>query len=162
MNIEGELQKAQNKYKENKYLMEKLKRMKRKDLDELFLDIHEEVFAEINCMECGNCCKVLGPKVNNRDVDRIGKYINMRSGKVRKNYLEVDEDNDFIFQSMPCPFLKEGNHCSIYDARPKACAEYPHTDMPNMQKKLHITLKNSLVCPGIYRILERIKEEINS
>ena len=86
----------------------------------------------------------------------------MRAGKVRNTYLERDEDNDFVFQSMPCPFLKEGNFCSIYDARPRACSEYPHTDYPNMQKKLNITLKNSLVCPGVFRILERIKEEIGS
>ena len=37
MNVESELQKAQNIYKENKKLIEKLKRWKRKDLDELFL-----------------------------------------------------------------------------------------------------------------------------
>jgi len=160
LNIESELQKAKNKYKENKILMEKLKRMKRKDIDKLFVNIHEEVFSEIDCMECGNCCKALGPKVNNRDIDRIGKFINMRAGKVRKNYLQVDEDNDFIFQSLPCPFLKEGNVCSVYEARPKACSEYPHTDMPNMQKKLHITLKNSLICPGVSRILERVREEL--
>ena len=161
MNVESELQKAKNRYKENKILIDKLKRWKRKDLDALFLEIHEEVFSEIDCAECGNCCRTLGPKVNNRDIDRIGKFINMRSGKVRKNYLKVDEDNDFVFQSMPCPFLKEGNFCSIYDARPRACAEYPHTDYPNMQKKLNITLKNSLICPGVYRILERIREEID-
>ena len=147
-------------YKENKKLIEKLKRWKRKDLDALFLDVHEAVFSEIDCRECGNCCKSLGPKVNNRDIERIGKYINMRAGKVRKNYLEVDEDNDFIFQTMPCPFLEEGNFCSIYEARPRACEEYPHTDYPNMQKKLHITLKNSLICPAVYRMLNIIRSDV--
>lgn len=160
MNIESELQKAKNKYKENKYLMERLKRWKRRDIDRLFLEAHEAVFAEIDCRECGNCCISLGPKVNNRDIERIGKFINMRAGKVRNTYLVMDEDNEFIFQSMPCPFLKEGNFCSVYEARPKACSEYPHTDMPNMQKKLHVTLKNSLICPAVYRILERIRPKV--
>jgi Fe-S-cluster containining protein len=140
--------------------MEKIRRMKRRQIDDLFFRIHEEVFRDIDCRECGNCCRVLGPKVNNRDIDRIGKFINMRSGKVRKNYLKVDEDNDFVFQEMPCPFLKEENFCSIYEARPRACSEYPHTDVPNMQKKLNLTLKNSLICPAVYRILEKIKAEL--
>lgn len=43
-------------------------------------------------------------------------------------YLRVDEDNDKVFKSMPCPFLGEDNLCSIYDIRPKACREFPHTD----------------------------------
>ncbi len=140
--------------------MEKLGRIKRRELDELFFRIHEEVFSEIDCMECGNCCKNTGPKINNRDIDRIGNFINMRSGKVRQAYLKVDDDNEFVFQSMPCPFLKEGNVCSIYEVRPRACSEYPYTDIPNIQKKLYKTLKNSLICPGVYRILERIKEEL--
>ncbi|HAK44342.1 MAG TPA: zinc/iron-chelating domain-containing protein [Spirochaeta sp.] len=160
MNLESELQKAQNLYKENKKLIEKLKRWKRKDLDALFVEVHEAVFADLDCRECGNCCKSLGPKVNNRDIERIGKYINMRAGKVRNNYLDVDEDNDFVFQSMPCPFLKEDNFCSIYEARPRACKEYPHTDYPNMQKKLNLTLKNSLICPAVYRMLNKIRPKV--
>lgn len=162
MNVESELQKAQNDYKDNKRLIEKLKRWKRKDLDELFMNAHEAVFADIDCTECGNCCKALGPRVNNRDIDRISKYINMRAGKVRTHYLEVDEDNDFVFKTMPCPFLDESNLCSIYEARPRACSEFPHTDYPNMQKKLNKTLKNSLVCPGVYRILKLISDELGS
>jgi len=160
LNLESELQKAQNLYKENKKLIEKLKRWKRKDLDALFVEVHEAVFADLDCRECGNCCKSLGPKVNNRDIERIGKYINMRAGKVRNNYLDVDEDNDFVFQSMPCPFLKEDNFCSIYEARPRACKEYPHTDYPNMQKKLNLTLKNSLICPAVYRMLNKIRPKV--
>lgn len=147
-------------YKENKKLIEKLKRWKRKDLDELFIAAHEEVFAALDCRKCGNCCKDLGPKVNNRDIERIGKFINMRAGKVRNNYLDVDEDNDFVFNRMPCPFLKEENFCSIYEARPRACAEYPHTGYPNMQKRLNLTLRNSTICPGVYRILNLIRPEV--
>lgn len=160
MNLESELQKAQNLFKENKKLIEQLKRWKRKDLDELFVEAHDAVFAELDCRECGNCCKSLGPKVNNRDIERMSKFINMKAGKLRNAYLDVDEDNDFVFQSMPCPFLKDENFCSIYEARPRACVEYPHTDYPNMQKKLNITLKNSLICPAVYRMLNRIRPDV--
>ena len=160
MNVESELQKAQNMHKENRKLIEQLKRWKRKDLDKLFLEAHETVFSGIDCTECANCCKALGPKVNNRDIERIGKRINMRAGKVRKNYLGVDEDNEFIFNRLPCPFLGDDNLCGIYEARPKACEEYPHTDYPNMQKKLNITLKNSLICPAVYRMLNHIRPTV--
>ncbi len=160
MKLESELENARKKYKETKAVIEKLKKFKRKDLDELFFRVHDQVFEDIDCRECGNCCKTLGPRVTNRDIQKISKYINMRAGKVVKFYLDVDEDNDFVFNQMPCPFLEDGNFCKIYDARPRACEEFPHTDLPNMQKKLHITLKNSLVCPAVFRMIELIKEEI--
>lgn len=160
LNLQSDIQKANNQYKENKKLMEKLKRWKRRDIDALFLEAHEVVFADIDCRECGRCCSVRGPKVNNRDVERLGRFINMSAGKVRKKYIEMDDNNEFIFQGLPCPFLKEDNFCSIYEAKPRDCNQYPYTNLPNMQKNLHETLKNSLICPAIYRMLERIRPEV--
>ena len=42
-------------------------------------------------------------------------------------YLRVDEDNDYVLQSYRV-LLGTDNYCSIYDVRPKACREFPHTD----------------------------------
>ncbi len=33
-----------------------------------------------------------------------------------------------VLKSSACVFLSNENKCEIYDFRPKACKEYPHTD----------------------------------
>ncbi len=50
------------------------------------------------------------------------------------------------------------NHCSIYDARPKACAEYPHTNRKHFVQILDLTLKNTFVCPAAYEVVEILKK----
>jgi Fe-S-cluster containining protein len=74
-----------------------------------------------------------------------------------KEYLQEDEDGDMVLQSLPCVFLLEDNRCSIYEFRPKACREFPHTDMKNQKRIFDITLRNSAVCPAVYEILERLE-----
>ena len=56
-------------------------------------------------------------------------------------FLQVDEDGDKVFKSMPCPFLGGDNLCSIYDVRPKACREFPHTDRKKIYQINHLTIK---------------------
>jgi hypothetical protein len=76
----------------------------------------------------------------------------------KKTYLKIDEDGDFIFQNMPCPFLLPDNYCSIYEVRPKACQEYPHTDRRKFHQVFSLTLKNIYTCPAVYEIAEELKK----
>jgi len=40
----------------------------------------------------------------------------------------------------------------VYEDRPKACREYPHTDRKRMYQILDLTHKNCEVCPIVYCI----------
>ena len=60
---------------------------------------------------------------------------------------------------MPCPFLMPDNYCSVYDVRPKACGEYPHTDRKKFYQLLDISIKNAYTCPAVYEIIEGVKEK---
>jgi Fe-S-cluster containining protein len=72
-------------------------------------------------------------------------------------YLRRDEDGDLVLQSAPCPFLDLGDHrCSIYEDRPAACREYPHTDRKHMAAILPLTARNAHVCPAVAEIALRI------
>ncbi|MDP4953161.1 MAG: YkgJ family cysteine cluster protein, partial [Flavobacteriales bacterium] len=64
-----------------------------------------------------------------------------------------------VLHTAPCPFLGEDNKCSVYDSRPKACREYPHTDRKNMHQILNLTMKNTLVCPAVNLIVKKIQEQ---
>lgn len=126
-------------------------------VDEAFHKLHEEVFAEVNCLDCGNCCKSLGPKLNSADIRRISSVLRIKASEFEEKYLRFDEDDDFVFSKMPCTFLDEDNSCKIYEDRPRACREYPHTDRRKMHQVLDITLKNIETCPAVFEIVERLK-----
>ena len=68
----------------------------------------------------------------------------------------MDEDSDYVLKSSPCSFLNEDNTCSIYEFRPLACAEYPHTNRKNMNQILDLTLKNAEICPAVATIVTKL------
>lgn len=150
---------AQNKLKENKAFFKQLGKKQKRLIDKEFHLAHDEVFSRIDCLECANCCKTLGPGLNDKDVERISKALKIKPKEVINKYLKMDEDGDLVFKSMPCPFLLSDNFCMIYESRPKACREYPHTDRINILQIKDITLKNSFSCPAVFDILEIIKEK---
>lgn len=146
--------------KSNKKLVAKLKKQKGKVVDELFNDQHDKVFACTDCLQCANCCKTTGPLFTNKDIDRISNHLRQKPAQFISNYLKIDEDGDYVLQQVPCTFLGADNYCSIYDVRPKACAEYPHTDRNKQQQILNLNLKNTEVCPAVFEIFEQLKEKI--
>ena len=149
--------KAKDKQKENKKFFAKLRKRPPKHLDVQMQDLHTEEFAQTNCLECANCCKTTGPLFTNRDINRISKHFKLKPGVFIDTYLRVDEDNDHVLQQVPCTFLGGDNYCSIYDVRPKACREYPHTDRKDFHKISDLTIKNTSICPAAYNIVEKMK-----
>ena len=149
---------AKLKRKENKKFFEQLKKRKSNELDMQFQTIHQEVFACTDCLKCANCCKTTGPLFTQKDIERIASQLKMKPGQFVETQLRIDEDNDYVLQNTPCTFLGEDNYCSIYEVRPKACREYPHTDSAKMQQKLNLTLKNIEICPAVFDIVEKLKK----
>lgn len=150
---------AQDKYKENKAFFKKLKQKPPKNLDYVMQQLHDEAFNEIDCLKCANCCKTTGPLFTNKDIERIAKHLRLKPSEFIANYLRVDEDNDYVLQTVPCAFLGTDNYCSIYDVRPKACREYPHTDRRKFHQITNITLKNIPICPAVYHVVEALKNK---
>jgi uncharacterized protein len=143
----------------HKKLKDKLKITKPKDLDSVFHRLHEEVFEEIDCLDCANCCKTTSPIFIQTDIDRLARALRMKSSQFIDQYLNRDEEGDYVLRTAPCPFLGADNKCLVYEDRPKACREYPHTNRKNMQGILDLTLRNSLVCPAVLKIFYEISKE---
>ncbi len=152
---------ANEKHKENKKFFAKLKKKPPKNLDTLMQNWHDEVFSTTDCLQCANCCKTTGPLFTNKDIERIAKYLRLKPGKFIENYLFLDEDNDYVLQKLPCPFLGEDNFCSIYNVRPKACSEFPHTNHKKFQQITNLTLKNVAICPAAFQVVEKMKKELS-
>lgn len=153
--LTSHLHTARSKRRENKKFLSSLS--KKKNLDEEFHSLHEEVFAHTNCLECANCCKTTSPIFRDVDVERISKHLGMRPADFTKRYLHLDDDDDWVLNTAPCSFLDEKNYCTIYEVRPRACRDYPHTDRKNMTQILELTFRNTLVCPAVAEMVERMK-----
>ena len=136
-----------------KKVFRKMKQAKPNDLDQKFHKGHEAEFKKMDCLSCANCCKTTSPIFRDADIRRISKHLRVKEGKFISDYLRMDEEQDYVLKSSPCSFLDNDNSCSIYDVRPLACREYPHTDRKNMFQVLEITAENSLICPAVARIV---------
>ncbi|WP_196885580.1 YkgJ family cysteine cluster protein [Aureivirga sp. CE67] len=146
--------------KESKKYFYRLKKRVPKNLDLIMLDLHEEEFKKTDCLTCANCCKTTSPIFTEKDIQRISKHLKMKEVQFIKNYLERDEDDFYVLKSSPCTFLGYDNECMIYDVRPKACGEYPHTNRRKFFQLTDLTLKNTEVCPATYSIVEKLKQKL--
>jgi len=151
---------AKRKAAENKKFLHTLKKKDARAVDDEFHAAHEEVFERIDCLTCANCCKTTSPIFYQNDIERIAKSLRMKPGDFIEKYLRIDEDNDYVLTSSPCPFLDRDNYCIVYHDRPKACREYPHTDRKKVVQISELTYRNTMVCPAVLEIVEKVKAKL--
>lgn len=149
---------AQRRSADNKRLLQKVRQRDPRKVDEAFHRLHDEVFAEVDCLSCANCCKTTSPIFYQNDIERMAKAMRIKPGAFVEKYLRTDEDNDLVLKASPCPFLDQENYCVVYNDRPKACREYPHTNRKKMVQITDLTYRNTLVCPAVLEIVERLKK----
>lgn len=151
-NLELHVAKAEANFKA--YYKKNLKQLKKMDCE--IHDLHNTYTDKIDCLQCANCCKTLGPLITDADIKRMAKALRQSPSDVVESYLRIDEDGDYVFKEMPCPFLMADNYCIIYDNRPKACREYPHTDRKKFYQVFNLSIKNAYTCPIAYEVLSGI------
>jgi Fe-S-cluster containining protein len=152
---------AKEKYLETKKYFQKLKKRTPKNLDFVVQELHISEFKRTDCLTCGNCCKTTSPIFTEKDIHRIAKYVKMKEHLFISTYLDRDIDDFYVLKTAPCSFLDlNDNMCSIYDVRPKACNEYPHTNRRKFIQLTDLTLKNTEVCPAVYNIVEELKKKL--
>lgn len=137
-------------------ILSDIKRRPPEKLDLMVQAMHEEVFAETNCLECAACCKKISPILYQHDLLRLAKSFKLSIDGFCEKYLQVDKDGDYVFKLTPCPFLGADNTCDVYDDRPTACRDYPHTDRRRFHQLIELSIKNSVICPAVEKILVKL------
>lgn len=130
-----------------------------KNFDHVVADFSAEVFEEIDCLECGNCCRTIGPKMSENDIKRACKAYGLDQRAFTDASLRRDEDLGWVCVSMPCPFLRDDNSCAIYDDRPRDCAAFPYMEERGIQRSLGRLAFNTEFCPAAYLIAMKIIEK---
>lgn len=138
-----------------KYLNNNKKKIEGMDLK--IHSIHNKISERTDCLQCANCCRTLGPRITDKDVEKMAKSLRIKPVDLINKHLRIDEDGDLVFQSMPCPFLGNDNYCTIYESRPKACREYPHTDRKKFYQIYKLSVKNAYTCPIVHEVLDEIQ-----
>ncbi|MEM8909155.1 MAG: YkgJ family cysteine cluster protein [Bacteroidota bacterium] len=141
---------------QQKYIRTQLRRKRGKALNQRAEELHEAVFSEINCLDCANCCTSIPPQLNRTDISRMAKHLGMKVAAFQEAYVRTDEDGDWVMNTSPCPFLQEDHSCLIYEYRPRACRQYPHTDQLAFSQYLHLHRQNIQHCPAVFHIIERM------
>jgi uncharacterized protein len=138
-----------------------LRKKKDGEIDTRVHALHDEAFERFDCLNCGNCCRTTSPRFLQADIQRLSRHLKMKVSDFLDTYLVMDEDGDYVFPTAPCPFLMDDNKCLVYEHRPQACREYPHTNRKKFRQILPLSIKNASICPVVFAILDKLGREIN-
>lgn len=132
------------------------------NLDIMAEQVDKEVWAEVDCTGCANCCKVMSPTYKVKDMKRIAAHLKMSVNAFKKKWLYFDKkEKDWMNLSKPCQFLNlKTNLCQIYDVRPADCAAFPHLTKKKMPDYMHVHRQNIEYCPATYLMVEKLKRRI--
>ena len=151
---------GEKKLDENKRLRMHMK--KHATAERRLRKVAEEIENAIDCTQCANCCRVATVTIRDREVDSIAKFIGVSRREFYRDYLQESEEEGIVLKRTEkgCVFL-EGNLCSIYDARPKTCNDFPHLvrgEGSLMARMWHMP-DRATYCPIAYNTLEAFKDE---
>lgn len=152
---------ALNKESEIKRLIKRLRNFKLKGKESEIESLHNEAFKEVDCLQCANCCTSIPPIVSRRDAKRIARHLNMQVKDFESTFLKRDTDGDTVINKSPCPFLESDNRCRIYEVRPAACRQYPHSGDYQFVKHLNLHQQNIRYCPALFAIISKIEKELS-
>jgi Fe-S-cluster containining protein len=123
----------------------------------------EEIEAEIDCTQCANCCRITDVGITDRDIEKLAKFIGVSEREFRQQFTARDDAGALILkrEESGCVFLK-GNLCSVYDARPQNCANFPHVvrGTGSIASRMWRFLDRASYCPIVYNWMEKVKEDI--
>jgi len=127
------------------------------EIDETVQTLYSKYSSEIDCTQCGNCCRVATPVLREDDIRRIADALGLSVQEVRRKYVGLDEDGDITFNSKPCPFLS-GNACRMYESRPDDCRSYPHLHKDGFLFRMGQAFGNCFICPIVFYVYEGLKK----
>lgn len=126
--------------------------------------IAQEVEEAIDCRTCANCCRVATTRITERDAESMAKYLRLPLGKFYTQYTTESEEEGRVLkrdEATGCVFLS-GTECTIYDARPRTCGDFPHLirGAGSLESRMWDMPDRACYCPIVYNTLEAWKEDI--
>lgn len=137
-----------------------LKMSSRNDIDDIVHELNDTITPQIDCTQCGNCCKSLMINVTTEEAESLAINLNTPVEILKEKYLEVSEQGQMLINTIPCHFLND-TKCTIYENRFSDCREFPHLHKDRFTSRLFSTLMHYSICPIIFNVVENLKKELN-
>jgi Fe-S-cluster containining protein len=150
---------AEEKQAENDLFRDFLKQQDDVAIDLLVHGFTETVTPQIDCTQCGNCCKSLMINITKEETIQLSNHLHISETQLIDQYIEQSEQGQMIINTIPCHFLK-GTSCSIYENRFTECREFPHLHKPHFTGRLFGTMQYYEICPIIFNVVEKLKEAL--
>ncbi len=162
INLRSFSQKVRYHKKTFKRFLGKIERNPPKNLHAIAEVVDAQVWQEIDCLSCANCCKKMTPTFTAQDVKRIAAHLDMEPREFKDKWLyQPKNDKDWVNTMQPCQFLDHStNMCSIYEVRPADCAGFPHLKKKKVVDYIHVHQQNIEYCPATYKMVEKMMEII--
>lgn len=161
VNLRSFKQKVRYHKKELRSFLNKVLRVQPRGLDKLTAALEPEVWKEIDCLTCANCCKTMSPTFTKTDIKRISKHFEQTPEEFAKKWLRKDRIGDMLNKTEPCQFLNlTDNKCSIYEIRPADCSGFPHLPKRRMVDYMHVHKQNIEYCPATYKLVEKMQDAL--
>jgi len=152
--------KAARKRKDLEGFLKKLDEVVPDDLGKMVSREDEKVWEEVDCTTCANCCKTMTPIYTPKDIKRIATHLNMSPKDFFRKWLVKEEDTGSVVNAtQPCQFLIN-DKCSIYEVRPRDCAEFPHHNKRPFDLYNDTFIQNVHRCPATFNLISRLKKRI--
>ena len=148
------------RHKDNQRFLRRLKYRhpwSKRKLTILQRELTREVWAEVDCTECGNCCSSMQLQLNARDCAQVAEAIGITTEQFRSEYTSKHRDGFWYLKKQPCAFQDARTRlCTIYDQRPSRCHGFPYMD-ENILDDMAGTLDKVPYCPIVFNVIEELK-----
>ena len=129
------------------------------EIDEAVYELELKISPQIDCTNCGNCCKTLMINVDEREANIAAHHLEISRIEFDKKFIEKSLGGKMVISKIPCHFL-EDKKCSIYLSRFAGCKEFPALHLPQIQKRLFTIFMHYGRCPIIFNVIEQLKEKV--
>jgi len=163
VNFRSFRQKLRHNKKSLKSFLTRIGKNPPRGLDKITASLEPEIWKEVDCLSCANCCKTMSPTYTKADIKRISKHFSQTPEEFTKQWLRKDRQGDFLNKTEPCQFLDlTDNKCSIYAIRPLDCSGFPHLPKKKMVEYMHVHKQNIEYCPATYKMVEKMQKLIDN
>ena len=139
----------------------KLEKNAPRGIEKLTATLEKEVWREVDCLACANCCKTMTPTFTPADLKRISAHFGQAVDEFKAKWLYKERSSgDWMNKKQPCQFLNlSDNKCSIYAIRPADCAGFPHLPK-KMKDYVHVHKQNVEYCPATFKLVEKMMVQL--
>ena len=127
-----------------------------------FQILASDIQQQMDCTTCANCCRHSVVPVQKAEMAHIASHLGVTVEAVARTYTVADPEvsTSRVLRTSPqgCVFL-EGNLCTIYKARPKACRDFPHVavGIHSLGGRPSSLARWVPLCPIVYNAVEAFK-----